>query len=432
MRRKNSPGCPCCGGDSCYVSCGNLKIPATDLTVVTTFVDSGSGFTSTLPYTLSDTGIPSWGSVGMGITCDSNRAIFHSGTVGVICNLPVQVISANPFHGQVKNFISPFPAICQGSRTIWDIYGPDWWPEPGVGGCVSCYPCQTCGGRFGVKSGSIHDDNGTHELKPWSEVSEHLGVQPNSGLYSEPISWIAPSGFYFNYPFGNCNFSGWTCVSTPVPIRYQYMVQCWSETELRVGVWINKIYNVCAAGGTYRIVSPDHPECESPDYNLEFTSIVSATCHPRNLTGQVSSWMKNLGILLNPPSLSASVSLDSEAPRPQICCQPCPIPKKDLTLTVRGANINTGEYTTQYAIKFDGASLWKQDPDAFPQFQFSCFGGSASLLLPSHPDYQACRLTSYGSDFVCNPYHIRFLLPASCHQYYDDPFFGYREFWIDE
>jgi hypothetical protein len=240
----------------------------------------------------------------------------------------------------------------------------------GGGGNVTCgVPCSACGGVTILNGGYVDDANGRHPLS-------FGGLSWGTGI----ISWTSHQCFVAD---GYCNLIG----IGDGTVTYGYVVSCVSGLIL-FGIQVDP-----------PITSANIPGC-TPGFDINFcgesgvgyTAVTGATvCGGAAITKMLTSIASvNTGCgTVTMPTSSATLYLPVESPRPQICCQPCPIPKTTLTLTVDGG--------AGISLPFDGTSTWTNGT-----YTLDCHLGNIRLQGPLGP------WTAETSTLSCLPLHQRF------------------------
>jgi hypothetical protein len=140
---------------------------------------------------------------------------------------------------------------------------------------------------------------------------------------------------------------------------------------------------------------------------------------------------------LNPPVPSATISMPTAKPKPQVCCQPCPLPKRDLVATA------TGPGGTIVATMKNNGNTWASECVNGLIFSMACDGsGKAALTVTGFtsggcPDGQPISCTSGGGfptlvlreGYTCIPLHLRYQSGNFCRFMQDN---GIDYIYVDE
>ena len=312
MRRKNSPGCPCCGQatDPCYIQCNPCWIPSGNLTLV---VNGGGSRTLEI-----DQNANIWTDGTYTVTCSSGR-IRLSGGVGswTIDGSTCYPFSVSFSSGPLNNAV---------------LTGPPNWPARGSGNCVYC---PTCLCPKDVHSPIIATYNGkTYTL---TNGSHNLGV---TGSVFE--GWANDTAVY--QPSTNSTAgSGSPCSDG-----------CGSNGDVPTWIWIDTFFrptclfklrtfviNGCPSPGEVCWKTATGPD---PTYTQYFDiplTEVSKSCAPNfKWSGTAPATVGPVVGLPGSNTLAVpggggkvEMTAQIQRARPQLCCFPCPIPKTDLTIS---------------------------------------------------------------------------------------------------
>jgi len=191
-------------------------------------------------------------------------------------------------------------------------------------GCI----CNACGSVHLNGGGVITDENGSHNLFLFDQVN--------------CISTTVESRFYTDYGYmiivdssgGNpvCKKFG-SHDPLAFQARYRYVFGC-DNGKVGLRIYSNPI-SVCVDDGTtcgYYLGS------NGDTSNVPLAPMFYATATPTECEGSIEADFEfgNAScpdIIIPPPVRTAHLSFPIEQPFPKVCCNPCPIPLKDLTAT---------------------------------------------------------------------------------------------------
>lgn len=345
MKTKHKVGCRCCkkGTDPCYLKCGTVMVPLSDLVLRIEPKGSGSPFTLPLRIISSDSSVYSWvwyPNSDYKLFCENNKLKFRTLDPGGDADGPTEVMS------------KPFNAVYEDEDNRYVITGPEDWPDVGKGNCEKCGPmCFACGHDVILDPvGSYTDDNGTGVMSLFNTgLNLNVGRTPN-GPTDIPV-WSDPTLVQGSYPLHLA--SGKLEANGPIIPVGQFCPPVDGVVNYAWGFW-------CNGNGTVSVVmaadirsSCDLEDPPTPGYRkqnrmqpittkvfpLEKVKIVVPTCENGELVATVSGWEIFLGtvngqeIFLAPPSTTVTIRAPFSVPRPGFCCLPCTIPYKDLVLT---------------------------------------------------------------------------------------------------
>jgi hypothetical protein len=156
-------------GDACYANCGESKIPATDITVVSTTKSNGHQDTQTFRHRVTASGNHTWeNEFGATVFCDAG--VWRFGTLGIgFIDEPLVIESVSPFYATVDT-----------DTILYEFFGPDWWPDPGEGDCVFCGDCLCV---EGVKDPIVATYNGKEYTLTKGEHHPGTGDHPAAAVH---------------------------------------------------------------------------------------------------------------------------------------------------------------------------------------------------------------------------------------------------------
>ena len=138
---------------------------------------------------------------------------------------------------------------------------------------------------------------------------------------------------------------------------------------------------------------------------------------------------------LTPPSASVTVTFDVEIPSNQVCCQPCPIPKKNLIWTGVSVLYGAGTCTLTWdtiTSRWTGTFSFTVGLTTTTLYITLACISYIHLNIFSPPGMETgcdCTLSSY----TCSPLHLDYTMvagdPLGCDFLIDT---GYTHFYIDE
>lgn len=253
--------------------------------------------------------------------------------------------TCHPFHLHYQLTEDSCNALYANGITDFTIDGP---ADETVLGCDECAViCSSCRGtRFDREDGTITDTNGTHKFEWVDSIggwrSDIVSVAVNNAINTSagdvPLTCnhniVSRNVSYYYVMFCDFGVIGQLMVdlvtpkvipSTPPNRQLGYLVQ----------------YDVNG------FVPPPGHECGN-DMPINFTSpyfstenrsyIVPANINCSNgmtttATFQNYTWPSDPPLTLSPIVATATVNIPKVKGRGQVCCSPCPIPKKDLTFS---------------------------------------------------------------------------------------------------
>jgi hypothetical protein len=306
------------------------------------------------------------------------------------------------------------------------------------GGDVICAApdCASCAGQKLPLQVTFVDANGT-----W------LSGPP--GVFGGYLTWTATA--FGSVPNAD-NRNPWDCVCTPSEGVIEYLLSVGCATN-GSGWRMARTFAVphCTPffGDPFNCFDEDHgPPCYRSiglpgDGGAQFFDSIAlgsiTSCNPL-------SWSVTLPAMIGglPDPFGGggvSVSAPEVIARSQVCCSPCPIPKKDLTLS--WFNELTG-HTGSNPLVFHNGNTWGvahvNDAGDTMDFYMQCDGGGGifvNMKGPGIPGPVGCTFHGGANncltlvDYTCNPFHlhIQAVVPGSPCICDSTPFF---DLWIDE
>lgn len=112
------------------------------------------------------------------------------------------------------------------------------------------------------------------------------------------------------------------------------------------------------------------------------------------------------------PTHSVSIAIPIETPRPQVCCVPCPIPKKNLTVTWNGPSPGSS------VLIWNGAS-WRGACANGMLWTLECSGNATHARVVKYANPDCTGAVTDGGwleqriDFTCIPFHLHYRVDSS-------------------
>ena len=285
------------------------------------------------------------------------------------------------------------------------------------GGDVFCgSPCAACGG-FKWVQGTVSDANGTYDVFPG--VNTAWQAFSSGGVFSDPDN---------------------TCSSlVDGTAHYSYLVSCTAGGQIRVNLHVPGGY--CFRMGDPGILYYGYFGDLTHLGNMTATSTASpSSCDPSVVSNHTfTGWSVGYpSPPAFPPVGTVTVTLFKETPKAQVCCSPCPIPKKDLTLKWTNTFLGTGTTPLVYS-----PGQWASGCDHQLLYSLSCAAGQTQFTVTyfttgTCPDGNPDYCTSGGinphrlvlSSYTCSPLHLTYTLTASTCTILGDN--GYTQFEITD
>lgn len=335
--------------DPCYYKCGTSSLPLGDVKLA---VDGGDPI-DLLLYA-DESGVISW-------------VQFPDFAFVLECVEGDLVLTVQDADGSVVGptgvVAHPFAATFNDDSHEYVLSGPEWWPEPGDPNCVFCGdPCgEICEGHSLAKSGWITDSNGTTPLLmgPFEDISGGAGVFKitNSALKQT----FSPGDVLTSVPALDAEGNEQDpCLYLIDTVWYAHRFYCDGsgfdgaiKVELLASAGVGPFGGGTGCGeveiptGNYWITnSPD--TSEDTYLVLGVGTVTDIECDGKFMTGTVTwpAFGGSPSVIppLPDPPLTATVRIPLFAVRPEFCCDPLAIPRRDLKLTVVGV----GEFTLVY------------------------------------------------------------------------------------
>lgn len=298
-----------------------------------------------------------------------------------------------------------------GDVLVAHAVGGRWVAESGGSpGDLCGIACPACGGALFDARGTFTDGEGNAGNLDARSFDFGDGTGFSLAWFSGEFTRPTSQGIHCTTdPFGVV-----TCALGPGTLGYQYAVKCVGN-KVRVYLLTNPV------GCESPLVNPNSPGWRQdaptwPVVKTIWSGDAEVTCDPSGLSGSITF---NLSAAcfstvvfhpLDTPAGPFEFQIPSLPRQPQVCCYPCPLPKRDLRLSWVNPLIGDGSVTLAYS----APGTWASGCTHGLLYWLSCAGGSLQFgvtyfLSGSCPGGQQQTCSSAGS----NPFALK-LQSARC------------------
>ena len=272
--------------------------------------------------------------------------------------------------------------------------------QPGTGPC-NCGPsCSLCTPGDHVIGISVTDSNGTWPLAPVNPANL-------AGAWQSQYIPIPGVAGYLNQ-YGALDFCAEPCPPTTTGTAYYCYI---ANSGPCHGIALLSSWSQCYCPACEYVSAGDYyvgPNAQSYCYG-GWGSIYPTNCNSTTVTGTLAPATQTNACppgtyTVSPPTSSATATWTIESPQHRLCCSPCGIPQKDLTLSTPGG----GSMTLTYYSSGPHANTWflPYQGDSGKGVILACSSGS--LVLTYQGVGGADTTCSIQPGYTCDPFHVAF------------------------
>lgn len=217
---------------------------------------------------------------------------------------------------------------------------------PCCGESVKCgIPCSACGGIYMLRGGTLTDDSGTYPL--------YYGGDGDSCNYDQsrrpqwctsPLITTASLPVIVPHDLDPCEY-------TSKQVKYAFGVGCTITGQI--------LFSMLVPGIAFCPLVPCMPgyidvtDVRAESFLMFWRDALSTSLRCEDGVITASATYPDLVVGLDCPDLPAttrnvSVSIPIDTGDPEVCCNPCPIPKQNLTLSWGGGSFGSGSESLIY------------------------------------------------------------------------------------